>query len=179
MNSKGFLYMYYFGIVKNKVYLLRAEKRWSQTELAKELGVTRQTIAAIENNKFIPSLELAFSIAYIFQKDLNDVFNFEPYEEDEGVTKMSSLIAVIIMLGMLINLIFLIREGKDERWNIITNRPLNYAFSLLFIGYTSITLIDTRYKFSVSTFKMVYDYLFVGALVVYIVLLIIERRRLS
>ncbi|AIQ22019.1 hypothetical protein H70737_03610 [Paenibacillus sp. FSL H7-0737] len=92
---------------------------------------------------------------------------------------MSSLIAVIIMLGMLINLIFLIREGKDERWNIITNRPLNYAFSLLFIGYTSITLIDTRYKFSVSTFKMVYDYLFVGALVVYIVLLIIERRRLS
>jgi putative transcriptional regulator len=83
----GFLNMHYFGMVNNKVYLLRAEKRWSQTELAKELGVTRQTIAAIENNKFIPSLELAFAIAYIFEKDLNDVFNFEPYEEDEEDNK--------------------------------------------------------------------------------------------
>lgn len=79
--------MYYFGMVSNKVYLLRAEKRWSQTELAKELGVTRQTIAAIENNKFIPSLELAFAIAYIFDKDLNEVFSFEPYENNEEDNK--------------------------------------------------------------------------------------------
>jgi len=79
--------MYYFGMVSNKVYLLRAEKRWSQTELAKELGVTRQTIAAIENNKFKPSLELAFAIAYIFGKDLNEVFSFEPYENNEEDNK--------------------------------------------------------------------------------------------
>ncbi|AIQ11320.1 helix-turn-helix transcriptional regulator [Paenibacillus durus] len=79
--------MHYFGIVNNKVYLLRAEKRWTQTELAKELGVTRQTIAAIENNKFIPSLELAFAIAHIFEKNINEVFYFEPYEEDEEDNK--------------------------------------------------------------------------------------------
>ncbi|AIQ62465.1 DNA-binding protein [Paenibacillus stellifer] len=75
--------MHYFGIVNNKVYLLRAEKRWTQTDLAKVLGVTRQTIASIENNKFIPSLELAFAIAHIFGKNINEVFYFEPYEEEE------------------------------------------------------------------------------------------------
>jgi hypothetical protein len=92
---------------------------------------------------------------------------------------MSSLISVIITFGMLINLIFLIREGKDERWNRITNRPLNYAFSLLFIGYTGITLVDTRYNFNVSTYRMVYDYLFAGVLIIYVILLIIEKRKLS
>ncbi|OPH47263.1 transcriptional regulator [Paenibacillus ferrarius] len=75
--------MYQFGIISNQVYLLRAERRWSQTDLAKELDVTRQTIAAIENNKFIPSLELAFAIAHVFDKNINEVFNFKPYEEDE------------------------------------------------------------------------------------------------
>jgi len=92
---------------------------------------------------------------------------------------MSSLIAGIISLGMLINVIFLIREGKDERWNKITNRPLSFTFSLLFFGYTSITLIDTMYNFNRATFKILYDYLFVGALVLYIVLFFIERRKLS
>ncbi|AIQ11321.1 hypothetical protein PDUR_04430 [Paenibacillus durus] len=92
---------------------------------------------------------------------------------------MSSLISVIIMFGMLINLILLIREGKDERWNRITNRPLNYAFSLLFIGYTGITLVDTKYNFSVSTYRMVYDYLFAGVLIIYVISLIIEKRKLS
>ncbi|GAB6991811.1 helix-turn-helix transcriptional regulator [Paenibacillus pini] len=75
--------MHNFGRIFNEVYLLRAEKRWTQSDLAKELGVTRQTIAAIENEKFIPSLELAFAIAYIFKKNINEVFNFEPYEEEE------------------------------------------------------------------------------------------------
>lgn len=75
--------MRYFGIVVNKLYLLRAEKRWTQTELAKKLGVTRQTIASIENNKFIPSLELAFAIAHIFKKNINEVFYFQPYEDEE------------------------------------------------------------------------------------------------
>lgn len=75
--------MYNFGTISNQVYLLRAERRWTQTNLAKELDVTRQTIAAIENNKFIPSLELAFAIAHVFDKNINEIFNFEPYEDDE------------------------------------------------------------------------------------------------
>lgn len=72
-----------FGTISNQVYLFRAERRWSQTELANELGVTRQTIAAIENNKFVPSLELAFAISHIFQKNINEVFKFELYQDDE------------------------------------------------------------------------------------------------
>ncbi|WP_240414918.1 helix-turn-helix transcriptional regulator [Paenibacillus periandrae] len=75
--------MFDFGTISNQVYLLRAERRWSQTELANELGITRQTIAAIENNKFIPSLELAFAISHVFDKNINEVFKFEPYEDDE------------------------------------------------------------------------------------------------
>ncbi len=75
--------MFQFGTISNQVYLLRAERRWTQSDLAKKLGVTRQTIAAIENNKFIPSLELAFSIAHVFEKDINQVFSFEPYEDEE------------------------------------------------------------------------------------------------
>lgn len=77
--------MNYFGEVINQVYLLRAERRWSQSELADKLGVTRQTIAAIEKNKYIPSLELAFAIAIVFERELLDVFQFDPniYEEEE------------------------------------------------------------------------------------------------
>ncbi|WP_025680633.1 helix-turn-helix transcriptional regulator [Paenibacillus massiliensis] len=75
--------MYYFGEIDNQVYVLRAERRWSQTELADKLGVTRQTIAAIEKNKFVPSLELAFAIAFVFERDLQDVFQFQPELIDE------------------------------------------------------------------------------------------------
>lgn len=75
--------MHYFGMISNNVYLLRAERRWSQSDLADKLGVTRQTIAAIEKNKFIPSLELAFAIAYIFDQQIQDVFHFEPIKEED------------------------------------------------------------------------------------------------
>lgn len=70
--------MYYFGEVNNQVYLLRSERRWSQSELADKLGITRQTIAAIEKSKFIPSLELAFAIAFVFERELHEVFQFQP-----------------------------------------------------------------------------------------------------
>ncbi|MDY7992424.1 hypothetical protein UY286_15615 [Paenibacillus polymyxa] len=92
---------------------------------------------------------------------------------------MSILISVIIMVGILLNFIFLLREGKDERWKHIISRPLNYAFSLLFMGYTTGNLISEYYKFDLNTYKTYYDYLFAGILVVYIVLLLIERRKLS
>ena len=70
------------GEVTNIVHVLRAERRWTQSDLAHELGVTRQTIAAIENGKYLPSLELAFEIAYVFDKNIQEVFIFTPYEED-------------------------------------------------------------------------------------------------
>lgn len=50
----------------------------TQKELAERVGVTRQTIMAIENAKYSPSLELAFQIAEVFQKPLSDIFTYEP-----------------------------------------------------------------------------------------------------
>ncbi|MFD2115191.1 helix-turn-helix transcriptional regulator [Paenibacillus yanchengensis] len=75
--------MFYFGTISNQIYMLRAERRWTQSDLAEKLDVTRQTIAAIENNKYIPSLELAFALSYVFEKNINEIFLFEPDEDDE------------------------------------------------------------------------------------------------
>jgi len=56
---------------------LRARYRMSQEELAKRVGVTRQTIIAIENGKYLPSLRLAFKIAKVFGMKIEDIFIFE------------------------------------------------------------------------------------------------------
>lgn len=63
--------------VRNKLRVLRAERQWSQARLANELGVSRQTINAIENGKYDPSLPLAFKIAYLFEKQIEDIFEPE------------------------------------------------------------------------------------------------------
>ena len=61
--------------VKNRLRELRAAKEWSQSDLADRLGVSRQTINAIETEKYDPSLPLAFRIARLFGKRIEDVFN--------------------------------------------------------------------------------------------------------
>ncbi len=64
--------------IGNKVRLLRfMEGEMSQAELAKRTGVTRQTILALEACKYSPSLELAFRIAEVFDKPLEDVFIYQ------------------------------------------------------------------------------------------------------
>ncbi|TVQ18311.1 MAG: transcriptional regulator [Bacteroidetes bacterium] len=55
----------------------------TQQELADKTGVTRQTIVAIENGKYSPTLELAFRIARVFRVPLDEVFSFEPDDEKE------------------------------------------------------------------------------------------------
>ena len=62
-------------LMENRLRVLRAEKRWSQAELAKRLGVSRQTINAIENGKYDPSLPLAFALARAFSMQIEDIFN--------------------------------------------------------------------------------------------------------
>ncbi|WP_251136738.1 MULTISPECIES: helix-turn-helix transcriptional regulator [unclassified Exiguobacterium] len=57
------------------------EKKLSQKELAAKVGVSRQTIISLENNRYSPSLILAFEIAYILEKDINEVFQFIKSEE--------------------------------------------------------------------------------------------------
>ena len=62
--------------MKNIIKKLRKENGLRQEDLAKELGVSRQTIIAIENNKYDPSLELAIKISVFFGKTVNDIFLF-------------------------------------------------------------------------------------------------------
>ncbi len=65
------------GEFSNSIYLLRAEKRWSQSELASKVDVSRQTIASLEANKYNPSLILAFKISNAFGKSIEDIFTYK------------------------------------------------------------------------------------------------------
>lgn len=61
--------------MKNRLRELRAIKAWSQSDLAEKLGVSRQTIHAIETGKYDPSLPLAFKAARLFKLPIEDVFS--------------------------------------------------------------------------------------------------------
>ena len=61
--------------MKNKLKVLRAERDWSQAELADQLSVSRQTVNALETGKYDPSLPLAFKIAELFGSRIEDVFD--------------------------------------------------------------------------------------------------------
>ena len=63
--------------MKNRLRVLRAEREWSQAELAGRLHVSRQTINAIETGKYDPSLPLAFKIARLFDLSIEAVFDPE------------------------------------------------------------------------------------------------------
>lgn len=63
--------------MKNHLRELRAAQEWSQGELADRLGVSRQTINAIETEKYDPSLPLAFKIARLFQQPIEQIFAYE------------------------------------------------------------------------------------------------------
>ncbi len=60
--------------MKNRLKVLRAERDWSQADLAEQLGVSRQTVNAIETGKYDPSLELAFGIARLFGQHIEAIF---------------------------------------------------------------------------------------------------------
>jgi putative transcriptional regulator len=60
--------------MKTRLRVLRAEREWSQADLAERLHVSRQTINAIENGKYDPSLSLAFNIAKLFDMNIEHVF---------------------------------------------------------------------------------------------------------
>lgn len=60
--------------MKNRLNVLRAERRWSQSDLADQLGVSRQTVNALETGKYDPSLPLAFKIADLFGLKIEDIF---------------------------------------------------------------------------------------------------------
>lgn len=59
----------------NRIRVLRAERDWSQAEVADRLGVARQTIVALEAGKYAPSLPLAFKLCKLFGKSVEDIFD--------------------------------------------------------------------------------------------------------
>jgi putative transcriptional regulator len=63
--------------VKNRLKVLRAERDWTQAQLAKELDVSRQTVNAIEKGKFDPSLPLAFKASRLFGMPIEEIFNYD------------------------------------------------------------------------------------------------------
>lgn len=63
--------------MKNKLKVYRAIHDLTQEQLADKLGVTRQTIIAIEADKYLPSLSLAFKMANLFKVNIEDIFNYQ------------------------------------------------------------------------------------------------------
>ncbi len=68
--------------VRSRLKVLRAERDWSQAQLAEVLGVSRQTINAIETGKYDPSLPLAFKMAKLFERSIEDIFLPDEVEEN-------------------------------------------------------------------------------------------------
>jgi putative transcriptional regulator len=64
-------------LIKNRIKVLRAERDWTQADLADRVGISRQAVISIEKYKYTPSLELAFKIAEVFQVSINEVFEYK------------------------------------------------------------------------------------------------------
>ena len=69
--------------MKNRLKVLRAERDWTQAQLADALNVSRQTVNAIETGKFDPSLPLAFRAARLFGLCIEDIFHDPSLEEGQ------------------------------------------------------------------------------------------------
>ena len=67
--------------MRNRLKVLRAERNWSQAELAEKLDVSRQSVNAIETGKYDPSLPLAFKIAAVFELPIEQIFNADEASE--------------------------------------------------------------------------------------------------
>ena len=73
------------GRIRNNIRRLRFDRsEMTQQELAEKIGVTRQTVIAIEQDKYSPSLEVAFRIARVFGAPLEEVFQYETPDPENG-----------------------------------------------------------------------------------------------
>jgi putative transcriptional regulator len=70
--------------MKNRLRVLRAEKNWTQAQLAEIVGISRQAVIAVENGKYDPALPLAFKLARAFGKNVEEVFVWEVDSLQDG-----------------------------------------------------------------------------------------------
>ncbi|MBU1036857.1 helix-turn-helix transcriptional regulator [Patescibacteria group bacterium] len=63
--------------INNRIKIYRAEFDLTQEDLANKVGVTRQTIIAMEQNKYVPSLELVFKVAKVFNQPIENIFSYK------------------------------------------------------------------------------------------------------
>jgi putative transcriptional regulator len=75
--------------MKNRLKVLRAERNWSQADLAGQLEVSRQSVNAIETGKFDPSLPLAFKLARLFGLSIEDIFADEVVGSESASQRVS------------------------------------------------------------------------------------------
>jgi putative transcriptional regulator len=72
--------------MNNRLKVLRAERNWTQADLAERLAVSRQTVNAIETQKYEPSLSLAFRIAHLFGQTIEAIFLAPPADPQNGAS---------------------------------------------------------------------------------------------
>lgn len=70
-------------MIRNRLKVLRAERDWTQSDLADRVGISRQAVISIEKYKYTPSLELAFKIAQAFQVPIQEVFEYKEDDKNE------------------------------------------------------------------------------------------------
>ncbi|MCE1252791.1 MAG: helix-turn-helix transcriptional regulator [Anaerolineae bacterium] len=70
--------------MENKLELLRAQRGWTQQDLADRVDVSRQTIISLENGKYNPSILLAFRLARLFGQTIEDIFIFDEVNDHEN-----------------------------------------------------------------------------------------------
>ncbi|MDA3845552.1 MAG: helix-turn-helix transcriptional regulator [Vallitaleaceae bacterium] len=71
--------------MKNNIQLLRKKAKLTQEELGKRLEVSRQTINSLEKGRYNPSIVLAFKIANIFKRNIEDIFIYDELDEEAGI----------------------------------------------------------------------------------------------
>lgn len=65
-------------MIANRLPVLRAERRWSQAELADRINVSRQTVVSLENGRYEPTLKIAMRLAAVFGVAIEDIFTADP-----------------------------------------------------------------------------------------------------
>lgn len=158
-------------MIWNRIKVLRAERDWTQADLAEKVGISRQAVISIEKYKYTPSLELAFKIAEVFGVSIDEVSSIG--RTNSMNEQIIILIFLVLALGATLWLYILkakkqVEYKGDERWLTIqlkANRSANIAnwtLIILLAIATSVPLfIDIQIMFTLDR-VILFGELFIG-----------------